>query len=307
MLFYYRVKSELARIIPRDFAEKRDELLAFIRLKGSIISRNEKTDLMITLQDPAVTRISYRLVKEVFKIKPAVKVRDLSKNRKKFIIVDRHLNKEQKIFKAFYQIYKSLMEKDISALERDDFSTSAYLRGTFLVNGFVSNPERMYHLTILCPNEEEAIFIYSLLETYHLDFRVGPWKKQWLVYLKKGDSIFEFLRLIGVQNALLFYQDVRARKDVVNTVNRLVNCETANLNKVIFSAVEQLRKIDIIEKRMGLKNISPKLARVAYLRKKFPYASLQEMVRESNYEITKSGLYHRLRKISEIADDLIDK
>jgi len=307
VLFYYRVKNELARIIPRDFAEKRDELLAFIQLKGSIISRREKTELLITLRDPAVTRTSYRLIKEIFKIKPLVKARDLSKNRKKFTIISPYLNKEKKIFKDFYQVYKLLMEKNIVSLEEAGFSTFAYLRGVFLLNGFINNPERMYHLTILCPNEEEANFVYHLLEAYHLDFKVGPWKKKWLVYLKKGDSIFEFLRLIGVQNALLYYQDIRARKDVVNTVNRLVNCETANLNKVIFSAVEQLRKIDIIEKRVGLKNISPKLAQVASLRKKFPYASLQEMVREFNYEITKSGLYHRLRKISEMADELIDK
>ncbi len=306
MLFYYRVRNELARLIPQDFEEKRDELLAFIRLKGSIISKNEKTDLMMSLYDTVETRISYRLIKEVFRIRPLVKVRKIAKNQKKFSLIGYDINKEKKVFEDFYLIYKTLMEKDIISLSKTNFSYPAYLRGIFLLNGFVNDPERMYHLTILCPDREEANFIYHLLSPYSLDFKIGPWKKQWLVYLKKGEKIFEFLRLLGVQNALLYYQDIRARKDIVNTVNRLVNCETANLNKVICSAVEQLKKIDIIEKRVGLENISPKLAVAASLRKKYPYASLQEIVREANYEISKSGLYHRLRKIYKMADELIN-
>ncbi|GAB4113097.1 MAG: DNA-binding protein WhiA [Candidatus Caldatribacteriota bacterium] len=306
MLFYYRVRNELARLIPQDFEEKRDELLAFIRLKGSIISKNEKMDLMMAFHDTVETRISYRLIKEVFRIRPLVKVRKLAKNQKKFSLIGYDINKEKKVFEDFYTIYKALMEKDITSLTKTSFSSSAYLRGIFLLNGFVNDPERMYHLTILCPDKEEANFIYHLLYSYSLDFKIGPWKKQWLVYLKKGDNIFEFLRLLGIQNALLYYQDIRARKDIVNTVNRLVNCETANLNKVICSAVEQLKKIDIIEKRVGLKNIPPKLASAATLRKRYPYASLQEIVRETNYEISKSGLYHRLRKIYKMADELIN-
>jgi len=185
-----------------------------------------------------------------------------------------------------------------------NFSKDSYLRGAFLVNGFVNDPEKMYHLEISTKDEGKANFIHTLFDYYGLNSRISFWKKKWVVYLKRGDSIFEFLRLIGLQNALLYFQDIRARKDVLNTVNRLVNCETANLDKIVLSAAKQLHDIDVIEKKIGLQHISPRLSLVAEVRKDLPYASLQELVEEVDFKITKSGIYHRLKKISQIAENL---
>ncbi len=305
MLFSYRVKNELARIVPKNVYEQRGELLAFLQLKGKIAKKDKKTTLTIILEDPAITRTAYNLIKQVFKIHPVVKTDHLSNNRKHYTIEMSLTKGYEKIFQEFNQVYDQSIKERRFSLNNDLFSKATYLRGAFLVNGFISDPEKMYHLEISVNDEIEANFIHILFNYYHLNSRVSFWKKKWLVYLKKGDSIFEFLRLIGSQNALLYYQDIRARKDVVNTVNRLVNCETANLDKTIFSAVEQLHKIDIIEKKVGLQNIPPKLVKVAKIRKKLPYASLREMVEEAGYEISKSGIYHRLKKISEIADELL--
>jgi len=305
MLFSYRVKNELARIVPKNVYEQRGELLAFLQLKGKIAKKDKKTTLTIILEDPAITRTAYNLIKQVFKIHPVVKTNHLSNNRKHYTIKMSLTKGYEKIFQEFNQVYEQSVKERKFSLNNDLFSKATYLRGAFLVNGFISDPEKMYHLEISVNDEIEANFIHILFNYYHLNSRVSFWKKKWLVYLKKGDSIFEFLRLIGSQNALLYYQDIRARKDVINTVNRLVNCETANLDKTIFSAVEQLHKIDIIEKKVGLQNIPPKLVKVAKIRKKLPYASLREMVEEADYEITKSGIYHRLKKISKIADELL--
>ncbi|HBY56839.1 MAG TPA: DNA-binding protein WhiA [Candidatus Atribacteria bacterium] len=306
MLFFYRVKNELARIVPKNIYEKRGELLAFIQLRGRTAIKDKKMDLNIILEDPAITRTAYNLIKQVFKIHPVIKTEHLSNNEKHYVIEISLVKGYERIFQEFNQIYEQSIKEKRFILNNNFFSKVAYLRGAFLVNGFVNDPEKMYHLEISVNDEIEANFIHILFNFYHLNSRVSFWKKKWLVYLKKGDSIFEFLRLIGVQNALLYYQDIRARKDMVNTVNRLVNCETANLDKTIFSAVEQLHKIDIIERKVGLKNIPPKLAKVAEIRKKLPYASLREMVEEVDYEITKSGIYHRLKKISQIADELLE-
>jgi len=306
VLFFYRVKNELARIVPKNIYEKRGELLAFIQLRGRTAIKDKKMDLNIILEDPAITRTAYNLIKQVFKIHPVIKTEHLSNNEKHYVIEISLVKGYERIFQEFNQIYEQSIKEKRFILNNNFFSKVAYLRGAFLVNGFVNDPEKMYHLEISVNDEIEANFIHILFNFYHLNSRVSFWKKKWLVYLKKGDSIFEFLRLIGVQNALLYYQDIRARKDMVNTVNRLVNCETANLDKTIFSAVEQLHKIDIIERKVGLKNIPPKLAKVAEIRKKLPYASLREMVEEVDYEITKSGIYHRLKKISQIADELLE-
>lgn len=310
MLFSYRVKNELARIIPRDISKQKDELLAFIKLKGNIVKSGQKKNLVIILKNPTTTRTAYNLIKRVFKIYPSVKKEKLSNTKKHYKVKIPFLKETEKILKESNLSWrnepihdKQYIEEKRSNLNKY-FSKDSYLRGAFLVNGFVNDPEKMYHLEISTNDEGEANFIHTLFDHYGLNSRVSFWKKKWVVYLKRGDSIFEFLRLIGLQNALLYFQGIRARKDVLNTVNRLVNCETANLDKIVLSAAKQLHDIDVIEKKIGLQHISQRLALIAEVRKNLPYASLQELAEEVNFKISKSGIYHRLKKISQIAKSL---
>ena len=310
MLFSYRVKNELARIIPRNTSKQKDELLAFIKLKGNIVESGQKKNLVIILEDPTTTRTAYNLIKRVFKIYPSVKKENLSNTKKHYKVKIPFLKETERILEELNLSWgdKPIHDKQYIGEKRSNlnkkFSKNSYLRGAFLVNGFVNDPEKMYHLEISTNDEGEANFIHTLFDYYGLNSRVSFWKKKWVVYLKRGDSIFEFLRLIGLQNALLYFQDIRARKDVLNTVNRLVNCETANLDKIVLSAAKQLHDIDVIEKKIGLQYISPRLLLVAEVRKNLPYASLQELVQEVDFKITKSGIYHRLKKISRIAESL---
>jgi len=310
MLFSYRVKNELARIIPKDISKQKCELLAFIKLKGNIVKSGQKKNIVIILEDPTTTRTAYNLIKRVFKIYPSVKKENLSNTKKHYKVKVPFLKETERILKELNLNWgnepihnKQHIEERRSNLNKN-FSNDSYLRGAFLVNGFVNDPEKMYHLEISTNDEGEANFIHTLFNYYGLNSRVSFWKKKWVVYLKRGDSIFEFLRLVGLQNALLYFQDIRARKDVLNIVNRLVNCETANLDKTVLSAAKQLHDIDVIEKRKGLQHIPSRLARVAEVRKNLPYASLQELAEEVDFKITKSGIYHRLKKISRIAESL---
>jgi len=310
MLFSYRVKNELARIIPKNISEQKDELLAFIKLRGSIVKSGQKKNIVIVLEDPTTTRTVYNLIKRVFKIYPSVKKKYLSNIKKHYKVKISFLKETAKILKELNlsweneRIYDKQCIGEKKLKLNKNFFKDSYLRGAFLVNGFVNDPEKMYHLEISTNDEGEASFIHALFDYYDLNSRVSFWKKKWVVYLKRGDSIFEFLRLIGLQNALLYFQDIRARKDVLNTVNRLVNCETANLDKIVLSAAKQLHDIDVIEKKIGLQHISPRLSLVSEVRKNLPYASLQELAEEIDFKITKSGIYHRLKKISQIAENL---
>ena len=309
MLFSYRVKNELARIVPKNIYEQKDELLSFIKLRGDIAKKDQKIGINIILEDPAITRTVYNLIKKVFKIFPEVKTEHLSSKKKHYLVKIPFLRENKKILKelglSLANNYKQFIRRKSLSIN-NIFSKESYLRGAFLVNGFVNDPEKMYHLEISDNDKIEINFIHALFNYYGLNSHMSFWKKKWVVYLKKGDSIFEFLRLIGIQNALLYFQDIRARKDVVNRVNRLVNCETANLDKTVLSAAKQLYSIDIIEKKIGLQNIPSKLVMVAKVRKKLPYSSLRELVEEADFEITKSGIYHRLVKISKIADNLLE-
>ena len=310
MLFSYRVKNELARIIPKSISKQKGELLAFIKLKGNIVKLGQKKNIVIILEDPTTARTAYNLIKRVFKIYPSVQKENLSNTKKHYNVKIPFLKETERILKELNlnRGNKSIHNKQHIGEGKSNlptnFSKDSYLRGAFLLNGFVNDPEKMYHLEISINDEGEANFIHALFDYYDLNSRVSFWKKKWVVYLKRGDSIFEFLRLIGLQNALLYFQDIRARKDVLNTVNRLVNCETANLDKIVLSAAKQLHDIDVIEKKIGLQHISPRLLLVAEVRKNLPYASLQELVEEVDFKITKSGIYHRLKKISQIAENL---
>ena len=160
----------------------------------------------------------------------------------------------------------------------------------------------MYHLEISCYHRNEAKIIYHVLQEASFFAKISLWQKKWAVYFKKSEQIFEFLRFIGVQRALLNFQDIIARKDLLNTVNRLVNCETANLDKTILSASRQLLYIDVVNNNIGLKNLSPTLTEVIKARLENPYASIQELANVIGGSISKSGIYHRLKKIEQLAE-----
>jgi len=310
MLFSYRVKNEIVRIIPQSISEQKDELSAFIVLRGNLRKISENIILSIVLDNSSNARIAYNLIKNIFNIHPMVVAKTLIHKKKHYIVKILSEEDSIKIVNEIGLIWeKSTNENSEMIFTKkrkiiEPGSKKSYLRGAFLIDGYVNDPEKMYHLEISVHRREEAEFIHHLLNNFNLNARISFWKKRWVVYLKKGDSVFEFLRLVGVQNALLHFEDIRARKDVLNTVNRLVNCETANLDKTILSAAKELRSIDIIEKTIGLKNISPKLLSIARLRKSLPYASLQELSEEIDFKISKSGIYHRLKKINQIADEL---
>jgi len=310
MLFSYRVKNEIARIIPKNISSQKDELVAFLTLKGNLFRENKSLSITVNLDSSATTRKCYTLLKNIFDFVPVVKQIRISPVKKRYVV---EINSDvncRKILKEL-NLKSEHTSKEIGKIMYDKkkimnhlFSREAFLRGAFLVDGYINDPEKMYHMEISLDLKKEAKLILDFIKDYDLNFRMSYWKKKWVIYLKKGDSIFEFLRLLGVQDALLYFQDIRARKDILNKVNRAVNCETANLDKTVLSAAIQLQNIDKIEKKIGFKNIHSKLVSIAKLRRRLPYASLQELSEETELEITKSGIYHRLKKINQIAEEL---
>ncbi len=182
----------------------------------------------------------------------------------------------------------------------------AYLRGAFLAGGSVNNPETSsYHLEIFTMYEEHNESLSKLMNTFNLNSKTLERKKGFIVYLKEAERITSFFSLIGAHQALLRFEDVRIVRDMRNSVNRLVNCETANLNKTIGAALRQVENIRFIERHAGLSILSEKLREIAELRVAYQDVTLKElgeMVSGSN--ISKSGINHRLRKIDQIAEKL---
>ncbi len=181
----------------------------------------------------------------------------------------------------------------------------SYLRGAFLAAGSVNNPEgSSYHLEIASMYEEQCHAMVQLANSFHLNARCIERKKGFIFYIKEGEKIIEFLNIIGAHQALFKFEDVRIMRDMRNSVNRIVNCETANLNKTIGAAVRQIDNIKLIKRELGLENLPDKLKEVAEIRLQHPDINLKEVGDLLKVKVSKSGVNHRLRKLDELAEKI---
>ena len=182
-----------------------------------------------------------------------------------------------------------------------------YLRGVFSASGSINDPKTSrYHMELLVKEPEEAVFVQKLLNVFDLNAKILNRDKGYMIYIKEAEKISDFLKIIGADKAVMYFEDVRVYRDKKNKTNRLNNCEQANMDKVIQTAQEQLEDIKIIEDNDGLVLLDEKVREVLEYRKKYPETTLKELAEiisiETNKSITKSGLNHRLRKIKELAE-----
>ncbi len=180
----------------------------------------------------------------------------------------------------------------------------AYLRGAFLATGSVTNPEKGYHFEIVCDCEPHAEILIDIIKSFGLEPKLIRRKKYYVVYMKDGSMIVDILNIMGAHISLMNMENVRILKDMRNSVNRRVNCETANINKTVNAAVKQIEDIKYIEATKGLKYLPDNLRKIAELRLEEPETPLKELGEKLEPAIGKSGVNHRLRKISEIANEL---
>ena len=182
-----------------------------------------------------------------------------------------------------------------------------YLRGAFLGTGSINDPKTSrYHMELLVSHPGESVFIQKLLNLFDLNAKILSREKGYMIYIKEAEKISDFIKILGANKAVMYYEDVRVYRDKKNKTNRLNNCEQANMDKIIETATSQLEDIEIIEQNDGVMLLDDKIKEALEYRKKYPEASLKELADiisiETNKSITKSGLNHRLRKIKELAD-----
>ncbi len=181
----------------------------------------------------------------------------------------------------------------------------AYIRGAFLAAGSVSDPEKSYHLEIVCQDERRAHFLAGLLESFEIQAKIILRKKYHVLYVKDGTKIVETLNVMGAHIALMDFENMRILKEMRNTVNRKVNCETANIQKTVTAAQRQIDDIRHLMSIDAYKELSAELKEMAELRIAHPEASLKELGELSTPALGKSGVNHRLRKLSRIAQETL--
>lgn len=202
------------------------------------------------------------------------------------------------------QILKIVQENIAEVEMRNDVEEKAFVRGCFLGSGSINNPENKYHMEIIFKEKETARFVLDILEKYNIYFKLLEKTNSNSIYSKDGEEISKFLAFIGANSAVLKFEDIRVYRDMRNNVNRLVNCETANLTKTVGAAVKQIEAIKRIKEEGKLTELTDNLKEIAELRIKYPESSLTELGKMTNPPIGKSGVNHRLKAIMKIAEEL---
>ncbi|MBR3697544.1 MAG: DNA-binding protein WhiA [Clostridia bacterium] len=180
----------------------------------------------------------------------------------------------------------------------------AIVRGTFLATGSINNPEKKYHLEIIFENRKNAEYILNICKDNNVKLKILESKGKTILYIKEGEEISRFLALIGANNAVMSFEDIRIKREMKNNVNRLVNCETSNLNKTINASLKQVNDIKLIKKMNRFSELSEELRIICNLRLEYPEATLKELGEYLNPPLGKSGVNHRMKKIHEIAEEL---
>lgn len=198
---------------------------------------------------------------------------------------------------------EELVEKDIDDNKSEGLE-KAFIRGAFLGSGTINNPERKYHLEISLKSLKSAKCILETLKKYNIDFKIMERKMSYSIYTKDGEEISKFLALIGANFSVLKFEEIRVYRDLKNNINRKVNCETANLNKIVNSSVKQINDIKYLREKERFNELPEQLREIAEIREENPDASLEELGKLLKNPIGKSGVNHRLRKIQQIAEEL---
>lgn len=305
MSFSLDIKNEVARIdVSRE--ELISELSAIVR-NSAVIDEY----MTIYIENNVVARRIYKLFKNVYDITPIITVRKkYFNNGYSYILTVK--NKLDEIMEDL-SIKKNGVYQNIPGeyIVDDDELVRAYLRGLFLVAGSINDPKTSrYHLEFLVDNLEYAKFITSLMNGMNLNSKIISREKKYMVYIKEAEKISDFLRIIKAYNGVMYYEDIRIYRDHKNMTNRLNNCEQANMDKIFFTANNQLRDIDRLREYDLMDLIDDKLKIVIEYREKYPEASLSELssvMERDGIKITKSGLNHRFRKIREIIQNIENK
>ena len=312
MSFSGKVKEELSRQISTARHCQIAEIAAILSVCGQVsISANDHFCVTVHTENVSVARKYFTLVEKTFNIEAVIHVRKnvyLKKSNVYRVEVPSHEDTVRILQATKFMSPEQEIADDLSVMSRlviqKECCKRAFLRGTFLAAGSISDPEKGYHLEIVCSTMERAEQIQSIMKEFELDARIVTRKKNQVVYLKEGSQIVDFLGVVEAGISLMNLENIRIRKEISNNINRKVNCETANIGKTVSAAVKQIEDIRYIETHVGFSQLTEELEETAVCRLRYPEATLKELGEMMNPPVGKSGVNHRLRKLGRIADEL---
>ncbi|MBQ9123112.1 MAG: DNA-binding protein WhiA [Lachnospiraceae bacterium] len=286
MSFSSDVRVELAKNIPGARHCQLAELSALMHFCGQYGQDKEgKLTLGFQTENEAVVRKGFTLLKKTFNIDLGV---TLDGEEKEHVLA-----------------FLGDLDAPVSPLiVKNTCCQRAYLRGAFLCAGSMSDPEKGYHLEFVCAREPQAMQLQEIIKGFGIEAKIVLRKKYYVVYLKEGSSIVDLLGVMEAHISLMNFENLRILKEMRNSINRKVNCETANIAKTVNAASKQVEDIIILRDFYGLHNLQPSLREIAEVRLEYPEATLKELGEMLDPPVGKSGVNHRLRKLSELASKI---
>ena len=315
MSFSSKVKEELSKDCnnPRHCCIA--ETAAIISMCGKVIfDEKDRVRIEIHTENVTVARKYFTLLKKTYNINTDISIRhssSLNKSRSYILSVNddetaRKILMTCRLMKPFGVIEEDFSISDSLIIQRE-CCKRAFIRGAFLASGSVSDPVKTYHFEIVCLSEAKAKQLQMIMETFNINARVIKRRKYFVVYVKDSSQVVDLLNIMGAYNALMDMENVRIVKDRRNNVNRKVNCETANINKTVSAAVKQIEDIRFIQMSSAFDELPESLQEMAELRVRYPEATLAELGQLLDTPVGKSGVNHRLKKISLFADELRER
>ena len=313
MSFAAEVKNELARIEADKKCCQLAEIAGFLRVAGSIgLAGFGKFKIMITSENPAVIRHYKKLLHDYFDVETTLEVGEgnsVGKKRAYRITIDAENRSEQILRETGILLVREgnnyISDGIYDGLIRTKCCKKAYLRGVFMGIGTMSDPEKSYHLEFVCRTESLAKDLRKLINSFvDLQAKESKRGKSHLVYVKKADYIGDILGIMGADTHSLIITTTQVEKSMRNKVNRMANCDNANLDRVVEAAMKQAAAVEKIEREKGLDWLPDKLKEVAILRKENPDLSISALGELCDPPLKKSGINGRLKKLVELADKI---
>ena len=309
MSFASDVKKELTTLEISNPDNAKAELSALLRMNGSLGLKNQHFTLNVQTENAATARRILGLLQKFYRLPSEISVRrqmKLKKNNLYVVRITKGVNElldDLHIFEGF-ELLPTVPDEWLEL----EGKARSYLRGAFLAAGSVNNPETSrYHLEIYSLYEEQATQLSNLMNRFDLNAKVVERRSGFIVYLKEAEKIGDMMKVIGATNAMFRMEDIRIIRDMRNSVNRLVNAENANLDKTVNASQKQIDDILFLDEEIGLGRFPEKLREIAEVRlahREDPLSALGKYVPSG--EISKSGVNHRLRKLTKMADEIRD-
>ncbi|MDE8703128.1 DNA-binding protein WhiA [Adlercreutzia equolifaciens] len=308
MSFTAEVKDELARVQPECPSCEKATLAALVRIEGTLfVSGPNRYRVEIATDAPAVARLVVRLLHSLYELKTNLTMRRsvLHKTPNYLIEVPAQAHLAEALRDMGVLSAGGGLEMGIKeSLVAKPCCAAAYLRGAFLGSGFISHPKSDFHFEITVESEPLAEGLVALMARKDIGARIMQRRSSYMVYLKSGNAILEFLAFTGAHQAALSMEEERVVKSVRNDVNRMINAEIANQQKASNAAVEQIYAIRTVVEHYGMENLPPALQDFIRLRVLHPEASLKELGERANPPLSKSAVYHRVRRIEQMMREI---